>query len=340
MKEAVDQLLRCERWSRAYRIQRDTLPAFHRRCSEVLGAGFTLRPLDPPVLAPERNLFSTLFIAAAAGLGLDEGRLRHYAMVNQCMRALVTGCDNILDDEYKETIAFSVEGGGTKFLSVLTVMVADRVLSGLAADSIEEGRLSAAQAKRLTSSVLEVLLPSGLQEHEEEAHALRSPPAPEQVIHDIHHRKTGMLFQAPLLIIASMDDATPERVAPAADALHSLGLACQALDDLVDANADLHRRRPNLVISLAYHGDDESERDYVSHRLFDPAPYSGEPSSTLAAARESCRKIAAAFLEQAATGLQAAIDGFGPAHATALVQAITFAIAGAAAARVTEIGAV
>ena len=96
----------CPLWSSAYAIQRDTLREFHDRCANVLGEACELRPMDEQILLTQRNLFSTLFIASALSLGLSETKVRFYSQIYQCIRSLVTGCDNILDDEYKEVIPF------------------------------------------------------------------------------------------------------------------------------------------------------------------------------------------------------------------------------------------
>ena len=102
-------------WRESYEVQRATVQDFHARCANSLGASCGFRPPDDQVLRVERNLFSTLFVLATKTLGLPERAVRFYAMVNQCMRALVTGCDNLLDDEFKEVIPFDLPGDGTKF---------------------------------------------------------------------------------------------------------------------------------------------------------------------------------------------------------------------------------
>ena len=74
------------------------------------------------------------------------------------------------------------------------------------------------------------LMPSGLEEHEEESGAARTVPTPEAICDDVHYRKTGLLFEAPLSLIEEMGDAYAGQTRCAREALSGLGLACQALD--------------------------------------------------------------------------------------------------------------
>jgi len=125
---------------------------------------------------------------------------------------------------------------------------------------ISEGRLDAAGAARLSEAVLAVLIPSGVQEHEEESGLVGEIPRPDEMLGDIHHRKTGLLFQAPLRLVEHVGDAGGHRLEETAQALSHFGIACQILDDYMDVAEDLSQHRHNLVLSLAYHGSAIEER--------------------------------------------------------------------------------
>ena len=98
---ALGVLLSCPAFLEGLDLQARTIDRFHRLAAEV--AGPTCPVLAPPAEAMgiERNFFSTFFLAVTRQLVGPSRFMPLYAMVNQGMRAWVTACDNILDDEYK-----------------------------------------------------------------------------------------------------------------------------------------------------------------------------------------------------------------------------------------------
>lgn len=261
--QAAKVLLANEPWSRAFSIQQKTVQNFHRACSEVLADGCQLLPLAADHLSLHRNLFSTLFIMSLEASGVSFEQLPFYSMVNQCLRIQVTGCDNLLDDEYKSAIPFDLDGSGIRFRSVLTIMTGDAVLAGLIAAEVAAGRFDEEMGRRLLAAVLGVLIPSGIEEHEEES--AQSAPIPEVqvVLEQVHYRKTGLLFEAPVRLVEKMGVADLGRSGPVARALSCFGIGCQILDDLKDVVDDLYFHKHNLVISEACYGSNENERQLV-----------------------------------------------------------------------------
>ncbi|MDX9974239.1 MAG: polyprenyl synthetase family protein [FCB group bacterium] len=325
----MENLGACEAWRAAYEVQRATLTQFYDLCARTLGSACALKPLEPRLFSMQANLFSTLFIMATAALGLVEEKVRFYAVVNQCLRTVVTGCDNILDDEYKEVVPVALEGSGTRFRSVLQIMTGDAVLARLMTEAVAEGSLDAAKAARLSGAVLAVLIPSGVQEHEEESGLNKTIPRPEEMIGDVLYRKTGLLFQAPLKLVAHVGDATEADIAVGARALSDFGIACQILDDAMDVSQDLSQRHLNLVLSLAYHGDDPAERDTAQalasrERLTEAEAV--EAAANLPIAAEACRLLAAEYFSRAYQGLCKAIPAFDPAAAKSLGTLVQMAI--------------
>ena len=71
-------------------------------------------------------------------------------MVNQGMRAWVTACDNVLDDEYKEIFDFQTMAEGPKMRSILTVMLAERVISSWVIEEYND-LVKRARQRRLTA---------------------------------------------------------------------------------------------------------------------------------------------------------------------------------------------
>lgn len=256
-------LMACEPWAEALAIQQQTVKQFHRCCAAILEGQVDLRPLSEKDLSLQRNLFSTLFIMATGAAGVPVADLPFYAMVFQCLRAQVTGCDNILDDEYKSVIPFALPGEGTKFRSVLTIMTSDMILAKLAIDGLAEGRIDRVQAGNLPDSVLQVLIPSGIEEHEEESLPEQNIPPVAEILQSTHPRKTGSLFAAPILLADRLRATDPQHAAEIAKALSDFGVGCQILDDLKDIADDLSRQRHNLILSHAAHDPSVQEKQLI-----------------------------------------------------------------------------
>ena len=86
-------------------------------------------------------------------------------------------------------------------------------------------------------------------------------PLDEHVLRDMHHRKTGALLQASVLMGAACGDATAAQWAALADYGDALGLAFQVVDDILDvtqasatlgktAGKDLDNNKPTYVTVL------------------------------------------------------------------------------------------
>jgi hypothetical protein len=218
--------------------------------------------LNSPVtetLSIESNLFSLLFLYSYLQAGIPRSRRIYYAAVNQCLRGMVTGCDNLLDDEYKKTLDTDLPETGTRFRSVLDIMVSDRVLFELLFDAHQHGELSTDQLKSANAASLHGLLASGVEEASEEA-GVDNKLTPDDVLYIIHHNKTGLLFQCPWSLPTLLEEIDKDTVAKTTRALYSLGIGCQILDDMVDLANDLQGNRHNYVASLIYHDTDQVER--------------------------------------------------------------------------------
>jgi farnesyl diphosphate synthase len=86
-------------------------------------------------------------------------------------------------------------------------------------------------------------------------------PLGEHALRDMHHRKTGALLQASVLMGAACGDATAEQWAALSDYGDALGLAFQVVDDILDvtqasatlgktAGKDLDNNKPTYVTVL------------------------------------------------------------------------------------------
>lgn len=242
--QVLADLAREDWFADAFALQVWAQKTFHELARRVAGDSLWSRPA-PACLTMERNFFSTFFLAVTRQ-AVDAGPyLPLYAMVNQAMRAWVTACDNILDDEYKEIFPFAFAGSGQRMRSVLTLLIADRVVNEYVLEAFADGSL----LNRVGRVSLAALMSSAIQESQEELRPVAILP-PDRILADIHQRKTGDLFLAPLALPEALQGAPAATLQAARTALCQFGLACQVLDDAKDMPADLQAGRHNLLVSL------------------------------------------------------------------------------------------
>lgn len=228
-----------------FRLQVEALERFYALANRLSPPDCPIAAPPPALLELRRNFFSTLFLGAIRIVVPDSGYLPLYAMVNQGMRAWVTACDNLLDDEYKSIFEFRIAGNGPRMRSVLTLMLAERVVNAFILEAYGDPAL-VQTVGRITYAAL---MPSALQECEEETR-----PVPvlsvAQILDDVHRRKTADLFCAPLALPRELERAHPDAWAAALRALGAFGLACQILDDIKDMPGDVLAGRHSLMVAL------------------------------------------------------------------------------------------
>ncbi len=229
------------------------LEQFWQTAATILhGSTIHLVPPNSATFSLPRNFFSTLFLYSYYRTGIPADRRILYAAVNQCLRGMVTGCDNILDDEYKTTLETDLPAQAHRFRSVLDIMVADRVLFALLVQYCQEQNLPMDKAMQASTSSLQALIQSGVQEASEEG-GIGERLAPEIILTNIHHYKTGVLFQSTWVIPALFDETLTPAALEVQQALYDIGIGCQILDDMVDLFVDLREQRHNYVASVIAH---------------------------------------------------------------------------------------
>ena len=238
-------LLACPSLRAAFELQARTQRVFYRIAAEIAGGECPVSLPAADVFSIERNFFSTFFLAVTRQLVGESRFLPLYAMVNQGMRAWVTASDNILDDEYKEIFAFTFPENGRCMRSILTLLLADRVVTEFIADKYGDCAI-VRDAGRVS---LRALVPSALQECDEEQRPVRVLPT-EEILDDIHRRKTADLFAAPLALPMAMESPAPDLGEAALTAVRAFGLACQIIDDIKDMPDDVRSGRHNLLVSI------------------------------------------------------------------------------------------
>jgi hypothetical protein len=245
--------------------QREALADFWAKAEVVLaGSGVSLAPLPRSWRTLRHNHFSVLFIGVFRLLGIPAPRRRLYARINHCLRAWVTACDNLLDGELRETLLTDLPAGAAVFKSAHTLLVVDRIFFLMLREAESTGVIAPAEAERLIAVSLGALTASGRQEAEEE-HGVAGRLRPAHVLREVHGRKAGMLFTAPLAAPRALGDTgTGRRFSDLSRGLHRFGLGVQILDDLNDLGQDLAGRRQNYFASVIAHGMDAAERSRLA----------------------------------------------------------------------------
>lgn len=229
------------------------LTLYRNLAEEILDqSGICLAPGGTSPVSLEDHFFSALFLYSYIRGGLPEKRRILYSAMNQCLRGMVTGCDNLLDDEYKKTLDTDLPETATRFRSVLDIMVSDRVLVGILARGCQQGEFSIEQIIGADRTALHALVRSGVQEASEEKGAGDILP-PQVILDSVHSVKTGLLFQSPWAIPEYLETVLPDTLGPLKKGLYCLGMGCQIMDDMVDLTMDIGMNRNNYVASLICH---------------------------------------------------------------------------------------
>ena len=164
----------------------EALSLYWTTATQILkGSGINVLDPVPEYFSIKKNFFSSLFLYSYFRAGIPKTRRVLYAAINQCLRGMVTGCDNILDGEYKKTLETDLPERGTRFRSVIDIMVSDRVLFSILYKSCQDNVLSPDQVLAASSESLRALAGSGAQEAAEEGGVMERL-APEKILGSVH----------------------------------------------------------------------------------------------------------------------------------------------------------
>ena len=294
---------------RAYSEQRSCMQAVHASAMRIVkpppgtADAFAVHvdSLPEALLAPRKNLFSTLFHATYLTLEIPRPRRMLYGKLNHLFRIWVTSTDNLLDDEDKCVLPLVMPGTSRVMREVVSIMTADRVLWQLLRDASSAGTITADQADALAEHSLRCLLPSAAQEASEEG-GIAERPSPEYVLNTIHVLKTGLLFNIPFLGIDLLEkELPPDRVTRLKRALMAFGGGCQLLDDVRDVGRDFVERRHNYILSVLAKDNPDVLRSWAHrHITRDDRLYRNALPASLSALRlgfgklvDACRALQA-----------------------------------------------
>lgn len=223
----------------------------------------------------QRHFFSTLFLSVYKALGIGPERRRFYGVINHCLRGIVTGADNLLDNEYKELLPLNFPAGAERFKSVMHILLFDRILEQIIRQEAVAGNLDHRMISTLHQSLFAAMLPIGAGEAREEE-GVSEILTPAEILSSVHMYKGGELlclsFVAPLLI----ETARIEAVRRARDGIRRIGIALQIIDDLTDFYEDLANRNHNYLVSVIFHETVPDEKAALADLIIGP-DVSGPP---------------------------------------------------------------
>ncbi len=229
----------------------------------LASCGVRLNLPEAAAFSMKHNFFSILFLYSYFRAGIPPQRRILYAATLQCLRGMVTGCDNLLDDEYKPTLDTDIPATGYRFRSVVDIMVSDRVLFEILMTAAGENEIPVNCVLPASVASMKTMTRSGVEEAGEEE-GISAILEPDAILKTIHHLKTGILFQCPWDIPRTIESVDQERLVPLLEGLYRIGIGCQIMDDMVDMAVDINTRNHNYLVSVIHHGSNRIERNRLS----------------------------------------------------------------------------
>jgi len=214
----------------------------------------------------QKNFFSILFLSVYKALGIPQERRMIYGVINHCLRGLVTGTDNLLDNEYKELLPLKLPDEAIRFKSVMHILLFDRFLDRVVNQMAEDGMIDRRLAGRVQRELFRAMVPIGAEEAQEEG-GVREIISPAAILDSVHMYKGGRLlclsFVAPLLI----EQENRKLLNLAEQGIFSIGMALQVIDDLTDFYEDMRDSRHNYLVSVIHYEGTEKERMMLAGAL-------------------------------------------------------------------------
>lgn len=226
-------------------------------------------PRRNPLAYAQRHFFSILFLSLYAAIGIPAERRLLYGMVNHCLRGIVTGADNLLDDEYKELLPLNFPAPATRFKSIMHLLLFDRMLFRIH-ERFRGLQLLPSGSATLDTALFKAIVPIGAEEAQEEG-GVKEIITPAAVLATVHMYKGGKLlclsFVAPLLLEPPEFQA---RLACADQGIFHIGVALQLIDDLTDFYEDIRADNHNYLVSSIFHQGTAEEQRQLQAILANP----------------------------------------------------------------------
>jgi len=207
----------------------------------------------------QKNFFSTLFLAVYRAVGIPVERRLFYGVINHCLRGIVTGTDNLLDNEYKEMLPLAFASEAVRFKSVMHILLFDRFLFQYPLKKNEMLDIDADRAMLLQKELFAALVPIGAGEALEER-GVEQILTPNELLQSVHMYKGGKLLCLSFIAPCLLEKELNGRLAVAENGIFSIGLALQVIDDLTDFYEDVAARNHNYLLSVIEHEGGQGEK--------------------------------------------------------------------------------
>lgn len=207
-----------------------------------------------PLRYAQKNFFSILFLAVYRAIGVSPVNRLYYGMLNHCLRGIVTGADNILDDEYKELLPLDFPESAIRFKSVMHILLFDRFLVRITEDMKKRGIMEDVEPGFLQQKLFNALVPIGAEEAQEEGGVHKILP-PSEILSTVHMFKGGKLLCLAFVAPPLLEGVFQKELQHAEKGIYSIGIALQLIDDLTDFYEDISKANHNyLVSSISFRG--------------------------------------------------------------------------------------
>jgi len=261
----------------------------------------TLRPSVNVLRYTQRNIFSILFLAIYRAIGIPAERRVFYGVINHAVRGIVTGTDNLLDDEYKEMLPLQFPAGATRFKSVMHILLFDRFLFQIIEEAVRGGLIPEEHRQLVQQKIFRAMVPIGEEEATEEKGVAQILP-PAEILASVHMYKGGNLLRLAFVAPRLVEKGLFEPLETADSGIYRIGMALQVIDDLTDFYEDLRDRRHNYLLSSVFHEGTPAERQELS-RLLETRPAAGAPVAEIF--RDSVGRVMHRAIGEALAGFAA-----------------------------------
>lgn len=243
-----------------------------RLIEETLDSRYIKPAAKPPSMLKyaQRHFFSTLFLAIYRALGIPEERRLFYGVINHCLRGIVTGADNLLDDEYKEMLPLAFPDKATRFKSIMHILLFERFLHESIDELSQADGINRQAAADLHRAIFAAIVPIGAQEAGEEG-GIEEILSPRDILDSVHMFKGGNLLCLAFVAPSLLERDKAGRIELARQGVFSIGLALQVIDDLTDFYQDIVQGNHNYLVSSVRFNGPADERNRLDAALADRA---------------------------------------------------------------------
>ncbi len=216
----------------------------------------------------QKNFFSILFLSIYRALNIPCSRRIMYGIINHSIRGIVTGTDNILDDEYKELLPLRFSENATRFKSVMHILLFDRFLFRVLDEAVKDRLITLDEKYLVQQKIFESMVMIGEEEATEEGGVKRILP-PAEILSSVHMYKGGNLLRLAFIAPRILEKGLSAELEKVDSGIYSVGMALQVIDDLTDFYSDIRRQNHNYLVSSVYFEGTAAERRKLDAVLAD-----------------------------------------------------------------------